>query len=86
MISREAALTIAKAHAMSNGLGRGISQVLLPEEITWRKPRLYNVELNNCWVAYVDKLYLGGLESSVVIIVNRDSGAVVFAGDASDEG
>ena len=85
-VSRDTARDIAENHVLSNGLGKGISKVLLPEEITWRKPNVYGVELKNCWVAYVEEFHFAGLGSSVVVLVDRESGTVIFGGDAGDEG
>ena len=85
-VSRDNARDLAENHVLSNGLGRGISKVLLPEEITGRKPNVYGVELKNCWVAYVEEFQFAGLKSSVVVLVDLESGTVVFGGDAGDEG
>ncbi|MCB1709044.1 MAG: hypothetical protein KDI10_09995 [Halioglobus sp.] len=85
-VSRDTARDIAENHVLSNGLGKGISKVLLPEEITWRKPNVYGVELKNCWVAYVEEFHFAGLGSSVVVLVDRETGTVIFGGDAGDEG
>ena len=85
-VSRDTARDIAENHVLANGLGRGISKVLLLEEITWRKPSVYGVELKNCWVAYVEEFHFAGLKSSVVVLVDRESGTVIFGGDAGDEG
>jgi hypothetical protein len=39
----------------------------------------------DCWVVYVERLSLA-LQSSLVILVSKRSGKVVYLGSANDEG
>lgn len=84
-ISREDAKSIAETFITSNGFGRGVNKVLLPEEYSGRLPYLSGVEIDNCWMAFVEKEVFG-LESSHVVLVDRESGEIVFSGRVSDEG
>ncbi len=86
VVTREQAYEIAKQDALDNELGFNINKVLLPEEITSSLPVLYGVPLENCWIAYVKTTEPLGLHSSTIIVVNRESGSVVYRGSANDEG
>ena len=85
MIEREQARAVAEAHALSTGSGFGIREVRLLEEVG-RGPTLYNgPDLTRCWIAYVEtrRHWLG---PSTVILVDRITGDVLYAGSANDEG
>ena len=84
---REEAGRIAQDYLAGHpgGGARGIRAVYSLEEIPFRKPCLYGVPLENRWVCYVDGP-LTGLRSSGIIVVAKDTGAVVYAGSACDEG
>lgn len=44
------------------------------------------VALNECWVVYVPRPFTGLLRSSEVVVVEKQSGAVIYHGSAFDEG
>lgn len=86
MISREEALSIAAAEIITRRLGTGAREALLAHERSGRLPLLYNgPNLADCWIVYAERP-LVGLRSSSVVLVSRESGAVLYAGSASDEG
>jgi hypothetical protein len=85
MITHEVVLRIAEEEIRVRGLGTGVRHVYLWNDIPFRKPSVYGPDLSNCWIAYVERP-LRGLESSVIVAIDRDSGAVVCAGGANDEG
>jgi len=65
-----------------------IRDVLRWEEITSRKPSMYMVRpvsLHDCWICYLEPKGMM-LTSSEIIVVARETGEVVYAGSASDEG
>jgi len=88
MTTRAQAAEIAGGHAKREGLGSGEPQVLRLDEITGRRPCVYtNTPLERCWIAYLDRDDdCTRLESSVIVVVDMDSGSVVYAGSAMDEG
>ncbi|HET7584128.1 MAG TPA: hypothetical protein VFK13_04430 [Gemmatimonadaceae bacterium] len=57
------------------------------EDLRWRLPNIYGlpVPIESCWIAYVTGWW-DGLYSSRVILIERDSGSVVYDGSAHDEG
>ena len=86
VISRDQAYEIAKQDALDNELGFNVNGVFLPEEIASALPVIYGVPLENCWVAYIKSPEPLGLRSSIIIIVDRESGEVIYRGSANDEG
>ena len=86
-VSRESARTIGHREIVARGLGRGVSAVRTIDEVT-RSPCLYNgPDLAECWLVYADREDSShGLRSSSVVLVDRRSGAVLYAGNANDEG
>ena len=86
MILREQAFEIARKDALANGLGRGVQAVMLPEEITSAFPALYGVSLENCWIAYIEQYGQPAIRSSTIIVLDRESGNVLYRGSANDEG
>lgn len=85
MIQRKEAQSIAEAEAKRKGLGTGIRHVDLWDELTGRRPTLYNIDLSHCWIAYIERP-ITGLQSSTIVAVDRDFGVVMYAGSANDEG
>jgi hypothetical protein len=86
--SRDAALQIASKHLRQHGRHAQIGAVLDWDEITWRKPAPYTVRpipLAECWICYVrpDAVRLA---SSEIVAVSRETGDVLYASSASDEG
>ena len=86
MISRTEAEQIARTDAMANGLGSIVQCVLLPEEISFRAPLLYCINLDNAWVAYIEPIGFFGLCSSTIIVIDRTHGDILYRGSAYDEG
>jgi hypothetical protein len=86
MISREQATEIAKRDALAYELGFAIREVLLPAEITSARPRLYNVPLDNVWIAYVEQVGSFAIDSSRIVVIDRRNGDVLYRGSAHDEG
>jgi len=86
VISREQAAGIAKAEAVNRQLAFEVDKVVAPDEITWATPNLYAVSLDNCWIAYLKPVRPLGLFSSTIIVIDRSSGAIRYAGLANDEG
>jgi len=85
LIARDQARAIAESVVLEHGLGSGVRDVLLADEITWRPPKLYGgPDLTECWIAYVERP-LRGLGSSCVVVVSK-TGLVLYAGNANDEG
>jgi hypothetical protein len=85
-ISRDEARAIAASTILERGLGSGVSNVLLVEEITWRHPQVYNgPSLAECWIAYVERP-VRCLGDSSVVLISKTTGEVLYAGGANDEG
>ena len=90
-VSREEALEIAKAYLFSGEsrvCGNGIRGVYSLEELKGSRLGLLEIsyQLSRCWIAYVARPFTGMISSSDVILVHRETGAVVYAGSAQDEG
>lgn len=85
-ISRERAAEIAGADALAHGLGVGVRSVVMPHEITWRRPLPYGVALGRSWIAYIAQDAALALRSSTIVVVDRENGDVVYRGTAHDEG
>jgi hypothetical protein len=85
MISRAEATEIGKLAARSKGLGLEVREALLPDELE-RPLSLYNVDIGNGWIVYVEDLEPYFLRSSTVLAIDRDSGRVLYHGSANDEG
>jgi hypothetical protein len=85
-VSREGARAIAEAYVAQRDVGaRRVRNVCALNEAT-PAPTLYDgPDLSNCWIAYVDTP-LRGLQSSTIVLVSRDTGEVLYAGSANDEG
>jgi broad specificity phosphatase PhoE len=85
-VSRESAHTIGVRAIAERRLGKGVRAVCAFEEVT-RAPALYGLDLSRCWIVYADAVEPpGGLRSSTVVLVDRGSGEVLYAGAANDEG
>jgi len=82
--SREAAQEIAEAALPADC--DGVSAVYELYEIPSAPPRLYNVDLNEAWIAYCIPRELRGLQSSTIVVIDRHTGAVRYVGSANDEG
>ncbi len=90
-VTREQALWIANEHLGREPgfVGARIRRVVSWEEMAWRRPSILNPPpgIESSWVAYLELLNEPPIScSSTIIIVSRETGAVLFAGDANDEG
>lgn len=90
MISRDAAAAIAKSYAHAEGWAVKAMRVTTVREIRdagGREPNLYSAAAwRHCWIVYLLAPHPTGLHSSTVVMVDPESGNVVCAGDAGDEG
>lgn len=80
-ISRERARTIAQEH-----LGGGeILGVHSHDEVGCAPSIFGGPRLDLCWIAYVAQPFRG-VKSSIVVLVHRFTGEVLYVGSANDEG
>lgn len=84
-ISREEAGRIAEAAAVARKIGFGVRHVYRLDEIPFRRPLLWNVDLEHCWIAYIER---GNhdLRASTIVVLDEETGVVRYAGSANDEG
>lgn len=86
-LTREEARAIAERAVADRGLGVGVSGVYLESELSSRRPTLYGgPNLDDCWIAYVDRGWSTGLRSSLIVLISKRTGEVLYAGSANDEG
>lgn len=85
-VSREAAAEIAVRYARDRHLGWEVAKVLSEDEISSRKPFLFDVPLTNSWIAYLKADHPMMIQSSTIVVIDRASGRVVYGGSAFDEG
>ena len=90
-VAREQAQRIATEHLgrVLEFIGARIRRVVAWEEMTWRRPSIFNAPpgIEGSWVAYLEfPNELPMSCSSMIIMVSRTTGAVLYAGDANDEG
>jgi len=90
-ITRERAFEIATEHLrrVPGFEGAKIRQIVAWDEIVWRRPNVFNVPpcVEDSWVAYLQSPNEATtVRSSRIIVMSHQSGAVLFTGDASDEG
>ena len=86
MISREQARAIAESAVLARGAGEAIREVRELAELTGRAPTLYNgPDVGRCWIAYVDRPVCA-LQSSRIVLMDRQTGVVLYVGSANDEG
>jgi hypothetical protein len=90
-VTREQAQRIATEHLgrVLEFIGARIRRVVAWEEMTWRRPSIFNAPpgIESSWVAYLEFPNEPPMScSSTIIIVSRTTGAVLYAGDANDEG
>lgn len=91
MISRQEAREIAlqaisRMECLSEGTG--VAKVLSAEELERGRLSIYwasSVPFDRCWVAYIERP-LVGMRSSLVVVISKDDGEIVYAGSANDEG
>ena len=66
---------------MAVACNRFFHGVVLYDAITGRRPLAYDVNLRNCWIAYVEQEIIG-LYSSRIIAIDTDTGQVLYCGSA----
>lgn len=88
MLTREQAQTIAESALAGDTRLSGVSKVLSWDEIISRKPvSLFDsVDWENCWLAYAEYSDWSILRSSIIVAIHKESGRVLYHGDAHDEG
>jgi hypothetical protein len=94
-ISREEAHRIAEAHLRKEldtaqlpadpARVSGIREVRSIDEVRAPMPYGLRVPIEECWIAYLEEPTLI-IRSSTIILIRKDSGKVVYSGDANDEG
>jgi hypothetical protein len=81
--SRFITLAASVAHTIECGLGSGVREALLADEITSRLPQLYGgPDLTECWIAYAERP-VRGLGSSCVVLISKMTGLLLYAGSAN---
>lgn len=89
-VSREQALEVVRDHLEATGRARSsVTKVHSIGEIDWRPPMIYGQDLEDCWIAYIERPQPEGgwmIGPSHVVLVSKDSGEVVYDGSAHDEG
>ena len=65
--------------------GHQIRDIFGVDELPFREPTLYGIDVARCWIAYIDRP-VRGLMSSEIVLVAKDTGEIVYAGSANDEG
>ena len=90
-ITREQAVRIATEHLSREPklVCARIRRVVAWQELTWRRPSLFNAPpgIERRWVAYLEFPNEPPMScSSTIVIVSRTTGAVLYVGDANDEG
>lgn len=87
MIDRDKAWQIATQRLREIGLGTGVIDVRsMSESAGHRLPSLYNVDLAGCWIAYAMTPGASGPCASTILCIDAETGHVVYAGLANDEG
>ena len=86
MIERDEAKAIAAREIAAHGSGSGVRHVLLLHELSFRAPKLYGgPDLASCWIAYAERT-IPRIEPSIIVLIDKSSGAVLYHGSANDEG
>ena len=87
MISRKRAVEVATD--VVGTMGRTLSEVrdlADPARQGVRAPCVYNLDLSNSWIAYLaPPPGRFGLFSSDIVVIDKATGAVGYAGSANDE-
>jgi hypothetical protein len=83
-IPREQATAIGAIEIVTRGLGHGARIAMALDEIE-RPPNIYNVDLRSCWIVYATQTLRGLKRNSIVVVVARRDGAVLYAGSANDQ-
>jgi hypothetical protein len=85
-VSRDQALELAREVAET--MSQEVDDVFSFAELVAmgsRTPCIYNVDLSDCWLAYLTPLRIG-LGPSDIVVIDKKTGAVRYIGSANDEG
>ena len=63
----------------------GVREILRVDELSARRPPLYGIRLEQCWIAYLARPPRG-LFSSTILVIDDATGDLVYSGSAHDEG
>ena len=86
VVSREKAFELATDVAET--IGRTVREVRELADLNFqgiRTPCVYNLDLTDCWIAYLASLNRGP-RSSDIVVIDKTTGAVRYSGSAHDEG
>lgn len=84
-VSRDEAFDLARD--VADPMDRDVREVVDHAELALsgsRTPFIYNVDLSNCWIAYLAPLRVG-LGPSDIVAIDKVTGAVRYTGSANDE-
>ena len=86
MISRGQARAIAESAILARGMASSIWTIWLEEEVIARSPSIYDEpDLSRCWIACVEDPNPSMHESSTIVLIDREDGAVRYVGSGNDE-
>lgn len=86
MVNREEARRIAEGEVKHRRLSSGIEDIFSLEEFPRRAPLIYGgPDLRRCWIAYATRSG-HDLKSGTIVLVDRESGEVLYSGSTFDEG
>lgn len=87
MISRGQARAIAESAMLVRGMANSIWTIWLEEEVIARPPSVYEgPDLSRCWIAYLEHPNPSIHQSSTIVLIDRQDGAVRYVGSGNDEG
>ena len=89
MITREQAFEIADEVRREHMLGWSVTRVNTWEELGTGTPTLYftgDMTGRALWIADMEPLNQFMLQSSMIVVIDRETGEVVYHGSANDEG
>jgi D-alanyl-D-alanine carboxypeptidase len=86
MIFRAQAAQIANNAILAHGLGSGVREVYRNNELPFRAPAIYGgPDLDRCWIVYAERP-VTGLRASAIVLIDVETGQVLYQGSANDEG
>ena len=87
MISRGRARAIAESAMFARGMQNSLWAIWLEEEVITHGPSIYNgPDLSRCWIAYLESSNPSILQSSTIVLIDREDGVVRYVGSGNDEG
>jgi hypothetical protein len=95
MMSKQQAREIAEAYLTRDDVPadwQGIRDVVTLRELAPRHKAaspfwfLTKIDPSKCWIAYVQRAGPPMIRSSTVVLIDQETGAVLYAGSACDEG